>query len=436
MSHETPRDDADELPVRQQPPAGVQVRRSAVMVAVATSVSLLAIAAYFGLQPPNSEEPTLASGQQEAPLSTAPPLPALPADVYPMNLPPPPPVERPTAANGAAVGREVSPEERERQRLEAERQQRARQLEEDRRHDDEAARKSAVLFPGQQGQGPGQKADTQAADAVKDTLAQVRTMQQALGRPDLTFAGAGSGTGLPDQLAAQAAPVAAERIANMQGSKEGFVRGEATTGRTQVKAQYQRLSSPYTVTAGWVISAATLPRLNSDLPGDVYAWVTQNVYDSATGNVLLIPQGTKILGRYDSNVSYGQERALVVWSRLVFPNGASIELENMPGSDEAGTAGIADEVNNHWWRKAGAVVLSSLLTFGGNVVANTEQTASGSPSQIGQQSLGQTIAQNANQTGQQIIRKDMDVQPTIEVRQGWPIRVIVNKDLILQPYEG
>ncbi|WP_225769635.1 TrbI/VirB10 family protein [Inquilinus sp. Marseille-Q2685] len=191
----------------------------------------------------------------------------------------------------------------------------------------------------------------------------------------------------------------------------------------------QRPASPYQVMAGTVIAASLLTGLNSDLPGLVTAQVTENVYDSVTGRVLLIPQGARFIGRYDSNIAFGQSRALVVWQRIVMPNGRSIVLDNLPATDTAGYAGLEDEVDVHGWELLKGVVLSTLLGVG------TELTFGDDESDL-VRAFRQSTQQSVNQAGQQITERALDIQPTLKVRPGWPLRVVVHKDLVLEPYQG
>lgn len=190
----------------------------------------------------------------------------------------------------------------------------------------------------------------------------------------------------------------------------------------------QRPVSPHQVMAGTVIAASLLTGLDSDLPGVVTAQVTENVHDSVTGRVLLIPQGAKLIGRYDSDIAHGQSRVLLVWQRLVLPNGRSIVLDNLPATDPAGYAGLEDEVDVHGWELVKGVVLSTLLGVG------TELTF-GDDEDDFVRALRQSTQQSVNQAGQRITERALDIQPTLKVRPGWPLRVIVQKDLVLEPYE-
>ena len=173
-----------------------------------------------------------------------------------------------------------------------------------------------------------------------------------------------------------------------------------------------------------------LSGLNSDLPGKILAQVSQNVWDTTSGRYLLLPQGTKLVGDYDSRIAYGQERILIVWTRAVLPNGKSIQLENMPGIDLSGYAGVSDRVNNHFDKLLTGVVLGSVL--GATVqMANGRRSFDPSWGEL----AAEGAAQNINQAGQQITRKNLNVQPTIEVRPGTRLNVFVAKDITLEPYE-
>ena len=184
--------------------------------------------------------------------------------------------------------------------------------------------------------------------------------------------------------------------------------------------------TPFEVMAGTVIPASLITGVNSDLPGTVIAQVTQNVYDTVTGQYLLIPQGAKLIGRYDSVIAFGQRRALLVWSRLVYPDGASILIDNLPASDVAGYSGLADQVDFHTFRLLKGVVLSTLLGVG------TELSFGDAESDI-VAALRESAQNSANQAGQKVVQRNLDIQPTIKIRPGWPLRVIVHKDLVLRP---
>ena len=193
--------------------------------------------------------------------------------------------------------------------------------------------------------------------------------------------------------------------------------------------QLSAAPSPWTLSAGTVVAASLITGLNSDLPGTVLAQVTANVRDSATGRTILIPQGARLIGTYDSVVAYGQRRALVVWTRIVLPDGSSIRLDNMPATDTSGYAGLADKVDSHTWALLKGIALSTLLGVG------TQLSLGSSDSDL-VRAIRESTQQNASHAGDQITSRNLHVQPTIKVRPGWPVRVLVNKDLVLQPWRG
>lgn len=216
---------------------------------------------------------------------------------------------------------------------------------------------------------------------------------------------------------------------NQQQEKEAFLTQGAAVEPYLSKPLLNPISK-YELKAGSVIPGALLTSINTDLPGEVIGQVTENVFDSTTGDYLLIPQGSKLLGKYQSLVANGQNRALVVWQRLIYPNGNSIVLDGMSGTDEAGTAGLQDKVDYHLDKLAEATALTTALAYAGNLARNPNSSTGNNGPDV----VGDTVAQQANRIGEKIIDKELDVQPTITIRQGWPLRVLVNKDMILQPY--
>tara|TARA_R110002096_G_scaffold174994_3_gene350772 strand:+ start:1684 stop:3087 length:1404 start_codon:yes stop_codon:yes gene_type:complete len=214
--------------------------------------------------------------------------------------------------------------------------------------------------------------------------------------------------------------------ANNQDAKQGYLDQDRESD-VYLNQPLIKPASPYQVMAGNIVPSSLITGLNSDLPGKLTAQVRHNVYDSVTGRYLLIPQGTRILGEYSSSVTYGQNRALVVWNRLIFPNGKSIVLDGMPGVDLSGFAGFKDKVNYHFMRMMGAAVL-------GSVVATAADAAEDDGDTISDNALGGT-AQTADQTIQEIIQKQLNVQPTIEIRPGYKFNIVVLADMILEPYD-
>ena len=180
--------------------------------------------------------------------------------------------------------------------------------------------------------------------------------------------------------------------------------------------------------AGSVIPAALMTGIRSDLPGQITAQVTENIYDSPTGRILLIPQGTRVIGEYSNDVGFGQRRVLLVWNRLIFPNGRSITLERQPGSDTEGYAGLEDGVDYHWWDLVKAAGLSTLLAVGAELAADDDDRLI--------QAIRNGAQDTINDAGQQIVRRQLTITPTLTIRPGFPVRVIVTRDLVLEPYGG
>jgi type IV secretion system protein VirB10 len=230
------------------------------------------------------------------------------------------------------------------------------------------------------------------------------------------------------EVPGERSPIDADSIQNMQDRKLAFLNGPIDK-RIVNSERLEEPASKYIVQGGSVIPAALLTGIRSDLPGQVIGQVTENVYDSPTGRYLLIPQGSKLTGAYDSQVSFGQSRVLLVWTRVILPNGQSILLERQPGADPEGYAGLEDQVDYHWSRLFKAAALSTLLGVG------SELGASNTDSDIAR-ALRRGSSDSLNQTGQQIVRRNLNVQPTLTIRPGFPVRVIVNRDLVLTRYDN
>jgi type IV secretion system protein TrbI len=218
-------------------------------------------------------------------------------------------------------------------------------------------------------------------------------------------------------------------IQNGQSHKEGFLNARIDQAIYSPQ-RVQTPRSPHQLMAGSVIAAALITGLNSDLPGQVVAQVTEDVYDTVTGRFLLVPQGTRLIGKYNSHIAYGQERLLLIWTRLVMPDGSSIVLDNLPATDTEGYAGLEDGVDYHTWRLLKGVMLSSLLGVSSELAANNG-TQSNNRIIVG---LRDSVNNTANEAGQRIVSKDLALQPTLTVRPGYPVRVLVNRDIVLRPY--
>lgn len=226
-----------------------------------------------------------------------------------------------------------------------------------------------------------------------------------------------AGLGLPDQMGTP----------TTQDRQSAFLNA-AVDRRTVSADRVMAPASPYVLQAGAVISAALITGIRSDLPGQITAQVTEHIYDSPTGRILLVPQGTRIIGEYSNDVGFGQRRVLLVWNRLILPNGRSIVLERQPGADTQGYAGLEDGVDYHWWDLAKAAGLSTLLAVGAELAVDDEDRLI--------RAIRDGAQDTINDAGQQIIRRQLQVAPTLTIRPGFPVRVIVTRDLVLEPYRS
>lgn len=271
--------------------------------------------------------------------------------------------------------------------------------EEQRREQELEAARTARLF-----------ASTQTRPASDATVAQATT--ETMPRPDLASLG----------LAPQPATPSA------QDRQLAFL-NQPPDKRTVSSDRVAAPASKNVLQAGAVIAAALITGIRSDLPGQITAQVTENAYDSPTGHILLIPQGTRVIGQYDNGVGFGQRRVLLVWTRLIFPDGRSIVLEREPGADAEGYAGLEDGVNYHWGELFKAAALSTVLSIG------AQAGSSGEESDI-VRALRQGASDSISQAGQQIVQRQLNIAPTLTIRPGFPVRVIVTHDLVLEPYGG
>jgi type IV secretion system protein VirB10 len=270
----------------------------------------------------------------------------------------------------------------------------------------QAARDQAVAA---RGSGPFFAAQAQAPDAEAPPTPVALTAAPASGAPS--------------------APAPDVQPANGQGGKAQFLAGSRTDD--YVAGSLRPSISPWEVKAGTVIPAALITALNSDLPGEVIAQVTEPIYDHATGRTVLIPQGSRLIGQYDSQIAYGQSRALIAWNRIIMPDGRSINIGSMSGADLTGAAGLQDRVDGHFWQLARGILLSTVFTVG---AASAQDASARSSGDLVINSTASGVSTETQQVGQQITQRDLARQPTITVRAGWPLRVLVNKDMILAPY--
>jgi type IV secretion system protein VirB10 len=237
-----------------------------------------------------------------------------------------------------------------------------------------------------------------------------------------------AGSVAPEQSngAASNQPVGPSSGQNMQEQKLAFLNGPSDAP-TVSSDRLTPAASPYIMQAGTVIPAALITGIESDLPGQITAQVTENVYDSPTGQYLLIPQGARLIGEYNSEVAYAQTRVQLIWTRLIMPDGRSIVLDNQPGADTEGYSGLQDGVNNHWGAIFEAALLSTFLSVGAEAgTSNQENNLI--------QAIRSGASESFNQAGQQVVERELNTQPTLTIRPGFPVRVIVKHDLVLVPY--
>lgn len=214
---------------------------------------------------------------------------------------------------------------------------------------------------------------------------------------------------------------------NAQTKKEAFFNADlAKLGYLPNQVVPPR--SHFELKRGSVIPATLITGINSDLPGRITAQVSQNVYDSATGYRLLIPQGTKLMGRYDSKVSFGQSRVLVVWTDIIFPNGSTLQIGGMAGMDAQGYGGFSDKVDNHYLRTFGNAILLAIIGTGMDMAIPQNSTLSNqtTASDAARRNFAETFGRVAERT----INKNLDVQPTLEIRPGYQFNVLVDQDIV------
>lgn len=273
----------------------------------------------------------------------------------------------------------------------------------------------------------GAPAPNPAANAAEAARQRAEQEREAARGSRLFFGGgapgnSGSGfVGLPVPAGESAAapPAAAQSNA---ARRQAFLE-RASDRRTVSAERLTGLASPSILQAGSVIPAALITGIRSDLPGLVTAQVTQNVYDSPTGRILLIPQGSRLMGDYDADVAFGQSRVLLAWNRLILPDGRSIVLERQPASDPRGFAGLQDGTNYHWGGVMKAALISTLLGVGSELGSGTDGELA--------RALRRGTQDSINRAGEQIVSRELNVRPTLTIRPGFPVRVLVTRDLVL-----
>ncbi len=387
-----PKVDPEALAIRTKPARAIRFRRGVIIgIAAMGSVSLMAVA-WVALKPQVFS--TVAERQELSEPNNRPStdalngLPANYGDAPRLGPPLPGDLGRPILAHqramatetgiGADTGAQAALQERDRRLAEV-----------------KAARESGVLV---QGRTAGSSADASPPVAAPS--------------PAPTVA---------------AAPLDPDRDPNAQGWKEAFVGAIDKSGDINPHA-LAAAPSPYLLSAGSVISASLISGFRSDLPGLVTAQVTSQVFDTPTGRILLIPQGSRLIGSYDSVVAFGQKRALIVWQRIMLPDGSSLRIDNVPATDASGYAGLQDKVDFHTWVLLKGVALATLLGVG------SELTVTGESDLV--QAIRESTQQNVPRAGDQLTSRNLNIQPTITIRPGASVRLIVHKDLILAPWHN
>lgn len=268
---------------------------------------------------------------------------------------------------------------------------------------------------GQSGLGDGESRIAQAQEKIQ-------SLQSSLGS-------LGSNPFMSSAMAAdQMMPQMQQSDPNGQARKEAFLSQKRSDDYLEFTRDVPL--SPFELNVGTIIPAALISGMNSDLPGALIAQVTQNVYDSATGKHLLIPQGAKLYGVYDSNVSYGQSRAVSAWTRINYPDGTRLNLGGMGGMDVEGYSGFEDQVDNHYWKTFGNAALLGMIS--GATQAGISEDSRNSDTKS---AIADGVTQQFAQTGSTLIQKNLDVQPTIKIRPGYKFNIMVNKDIMLTPYK-
>ena len=388
-----PKLDPEKLSLRAQPTPAVRFKRGAVIgFAAIASIGVVGVA-WMALQPPSirmadraDEGPAVLS---KAPTDALAPLPASYEQVPKLGPPLPGDLGRPILRHQQEAGVTTVAGETQPTIDQVAAEQRERLAAEQR-----AARESAIL---------------------------VRSADSGV---NVAIPSAPGATGVPTPAEVR---LALDPIRNPD-AQQGMADFVAAAGPTGVNPHRLRsAASPYMLSAGSVIAASLITGVRSDIPGIVVAQVTERVFDSATGKILLIPQGSRLVGSYDSVVAFGQRRVLIVWQRLILPDGSSLQIENVPAADPSGYSGLADQVDFHTWSLLKGTAISTLLGVGSNL------TFSGESDLV--QAIRESTQQNASRAGDQLVSRNLSIQPTITIRPGAPVRLVVHRDLILQPWQ-
>ncbi|MDC9654343.1 TrbI/VirB10 family protein [Xanthomonas perforans] len=250
-------------------------------------------------------------------------------------------------------------------------------------------------------------------------------LDPAAGQNALAAAGLAGGAGM--------GAGAVDRMKQGQADKRAFL-AQSTAAENYLQSTRELPISQHELKAGAVMPSVLISGINSDMPGQVIAQVRENVYDTATGRTILIPQGARLIGTYDNGVTFGQRRALAGWTRVIYPDGSSLSLGMMPGADGGGYAGFKDKVDNHYGRTFGSAVLVSMFAAGIQLSQPNQQAATGSYDS--QQIVAGELGRQLGQLGMEQAQRNFDVAPTIKIRPGYRFNVMVTKDIVLPPWRG
>lgn len=386
--------DPETLVLRARPAPAIRFKRGLIVALAAGAIVVLVVTAWLALKPRSlqlvGEQNDLAE-PAKAPSDALSALPTSYGDAPQLGPPLPGDLGRPILKHQQAIAAEGTPPQA------TATEQAAQTAREQAAAERKAARESPVLVQAGNRTAAGEAAPASAAAAAPQSTADASRVSLD-----------------PD------------RDPNAQQRKADFVSAQDRGGDINPHV-IRPAASPYMLSAGSVIAASLITGLNSDLPGLVTAQVTENAYDSATGRTLLIPQGSRLIGSYDSVVAFGQSRVLVVWQRIILPDGSSIRIDNVPAADTAGYAGLSDRIDRHSWHLLKGVALSTLLGVG------TELSFGSSESDL-VRAVRESAQQSGARAGDQLVTRNLEIQPTIRVRPGWPLRVVVHKDIVLQPW--
>lgn len=247
--------------------------------------------------------------------------------------------------------------------------------------------------------------------------------------------------GTPSQKNNSSNPVVANnRVSGTEAGESGGVVNDSDS--PYLNSELIKPKTPYLVQAGSIIPAVMISGLNSDISGQIVAQVRENVYDSISGKYLLVPQGSKLVGQFSNQIAYGQDRIAVAWQRVIYPNGYSISLKGIPGSDVAGFSGFYDQVDNHYWRIFGASFVMGVITAGmqysqNNTNSNVQSGGYGftNPNPTVGQTVAGSLGQQLGSTGMMITQKNLNIAPTITIRQGYKFTIMMTADVALKPYK-